>query len=80
MAATSDDQRIREAAWWRAWQVRDYSWAGLAALPASEGLTLQDYWRGEKDRLIAEPGTTRRWTRFHCPFVFSDGSASPKAA
>ena len=68
-----------EAAWWRAWRGCDFSWQGLARIPASNG-TLQDYWRTEAGRLIAEPGSDRSWTRFHCPLVFADGSPSPKAA
>lgn len=73
------DMDAREAAWWRDWRARDFSWDGLAAMPAGDGATLQDYWRNEDYRLISEPGTARRWTRFHCPFVFADGSPSPKA-
>ncbi len=74
------DMDAREAAWWRDWRGRDFSWDGLAAMPAGDGATFQDYWRGEDYRLISEPGTTRRWTRFHCPFVFENGSPSPKAS
>ncbi len=73
-AANTLDIKAREAAWWRAWWQRDFSWDGLAVLG------LQSYWRSEMGRLIAEPGTARRWTRFHCPFVFADGTPSPKAA
>jgi hypothetical protein len=68
-----------EAAWWQAWRNRDFSWQGLARIPAGDG-TLQDYWRAEAGRLVAEPGSDRLWTRFHCPFIFADGSPSPKAA
>ncbi|HVZ28988.1 MAG TPA: pentapeptide repeat-containing protein [Asticcacaulis sp.] len=68
-----------EAAWWQAWRKQDFSWDGLAAQPGHDGHSLQDYWRGEADDLIAEPGTNRRWTRFHCPLVFADGTPSPKA-
>ena len=69
-----------EAEWWQAWRALDFSWQGLAAMPGHSGGTLQDVWAMEGDRLIVEPGTMRLWTRFHCPFVFADGSPSPKAA
>jgi len=68
-----------EAAWWQAWRTCDFSWQGLARIPAGDG-TLQDYWRMEAGRLIAEPGSDRLWTRFHCPLVFADGSPTPKMA
>lgn len=68
-----------EAAWWQAWWQRDFSWQGLARVQAGHD-SLQDYWRVEAGRLIPEPGSDRLWTRFHCPFVFADGSPSPKAA
>ena len=70
----------REAQWWDAWRGRDYSWDGLAAKLGHGSGTLQDIWALESERLIAEPGTPRRWTRWHCPFVFADGSLSPKAS
>jgi uncharacterized protein YjbI with pentapeptide repeats len=68
-----------ETAWWQAWRTQDFSWDGLAAKPGHDGHSLQDYWRSEGGDLITEPGTHRRWTRFHCPFVFADGTPSPKA-
>lgn len=67
-----------QAAWWRDWWALDFSWDGLAAKPGGDS-TLQDYWRGEHYALIDEPGTPRRWTRFHCPLVFADGTPSPKS-
>ena len=70
----------REALWWEAWRDRDYSWNGLARKLGHGGGTLQDVWALESDRLIMEPGTDRLWTRWHCPFVFADGSLSPKAS
>lgn len=69
----------REAEWWQGWRGLDFSWQGLAARPGNDSATLQDYWRNEAGRLIAEPGTARQWTRFHCPLTFADGSPSPKA-
>jgi uncharacterized protein YjbI with pentapeptide repeats len=74
-----------EAQWWKDWRAADYSWDGLAAKSSQAckdiGLgTLQDYWASERDRLIAEPGTMRRWTRFHCPLAFAGGAPSPKAS
>lgn len=69
-----------EAEWWSSWRALDFSWQGLAARPGHGEASLQDYWRNEGDRLIAEPGTARLWTRFHCPFAFADGSPSPKAS
>ncbi len=41
-------------------------------------LTLADVWQAESSHLIPEPGTTRQWTRLHCPYFFADGSPSPK--
>lgn len=69
-----------EVLWWEAWRALDYSWQGLAAKPGHGTDSLQAVWAQEADRLIAEPGTTRLWTRWHCPFVFADGSPSPKAS
>jgi len=85
MAHAHPDLAAREAQWWAAWRAADYSWDGLAAKSSQAcrdiGInTLQDYWAAERDRLIDEPGTARRWTRFHCPLVFADGSPSPKAS
>lgn len=85
MAKASPDIATLEAQWWKDWRAADYSWDGLAARSSQAckdiGLkTLQGYWASERDRLIAEPGTPRRWTRFHCPLAFADGSPSPKAA
>lgn len=68
----------QEAAWWRAWRDLDLSWDGLTRHQGHQS-NLQDYWRTEQHRLIPEPGTQRRWTRFHCPFHFADGAPSPKA-
>ncbi len=84
MAEANPDVATLEAQWWAAWRIADYSWDGLAAKSSEAcrdiGLkTLQDYWSAERDRLIPEPGTPRRWTRFHCPLAFADGSPSPKA-
>ena len=69
----------QEAAWWRTWRDLDFSWSGLVRHPGHLG-SLQDYWRNEEHRLISEPGTSRRWTRFHCPLIFDDGAPSPKFA
>ncbi len=85
MAHANPDMTALEAQWWKDWRAADFSWDGLAAKSseacADIGLkSLQDYWAAEVDRLIAEPGTTRRWTRFHCPLAFADGTPSPKAA
>ena len=85
MAQANPDVAALEAQWWAAWRAADYSWDGLAAKSSQAcrdiGIkTLQDYWTAERDRLIAEPGTARRWTRFHCPLAFADGSPSPKAS
>jgi uncharacterized protein YjbI with pentapeptide repeats len=85
MAQANPDVAALEGQWWTDWRAADFSWDGLGAR-ASEACrdigikTLQDYWVGERDRLIAEPGTSRRWTRFHCPLAFADGTPSPKAA
>lgn len=38
--------------------------------------TLQDYWRDEEPRLIEGPGG--KYTRFHLPLTWSDGSPTPK--
>ncbi len=38
---------------------------------------LQDYWRDQEAFLINEPGSDRRWTFFHCPWIFKDGSLNP---
>ncbi len=68
--------------WWADWRAADYSWDGLAGKSFEHRgarLSLQNYWGDEAKRLINEPGTARRWTRFHCPFVFADGTPSPKA-
>ncbi|ESQ87479.1 hypothetical protein ABAC460_19320 [Asticcacaulis sp. AC460] len=73
------DKQTQEAAWWNAWRRFDLSWEGLARREGHSDATLQDYWRNEAGRLIAEPGTARQWTRFHCPFVFEDGTPSPKS-
>lgn len=77
---SSRDKLFEEAfqRWWRA----DFSWEGLAQKPVSGwedyGIrTLQDYWRSEKDHLIAFDG--RLWTRFHLPMRSRAGTASPKA-
>ncbi len=67
-----------EKAWWDNWWAQDFSWDGLAA-KTFHGSCLQDIWLEEADHLIVEPGTDRRWTRVHCPFVFKDGTPSPKA-
>lgn len=85
MAQANPDVAALEAQWWAAWRAADYSWDGLAGKSSQAcrdiGVkTLQDYWAAERDRLIPEPGTSRRWTRIHCPLVFADGSPSPKAA
>ena len=85
MAYANPDIAALEAQWWKAWRGADFSWDGLARQSSQAcgdiGIaTLQDYWAGERDQLIAEPGTPRRWTRFHCPLAFADGSPSPKAA
>ena len=85
MAHANPDMAALEARWWKDWRAADYSWDGLAAKSSQAcrdiGIrTLQDYWASERDRLIDEPGTARRWTRFHCPLAFADGSPSPKAA
>jgi uncharacterized protein YjbI with pentapeptide repeats len=85
MAYANPDIAALEAQWWKAWRGADFSWDGLGRQSSQAcrdiGVaTLQDYWAGERDRLIAEPGTPRRWTRFHCPLAFADGSPSPKAA
>ena len=69
-----------QADWWSRWAALDFSWQGLAAKPGHDGANLQTYWRNEGERLIAEPGSDKLWTRFHCPFVFVDGTPSPKAA
>ncbi|EGF93471.1 hypothetical protein ABI_19110 [Asticcacaulis biprosthecium C19] len=74
------DKQTQEAAWWNAWRRLDLSWDGLARREGHGDASLQDYWRNEAGRLIDEPGTPRRWTRFHCPFVFENGSPSPKSA
>src|SRR5438132_9712575 len=84
MAHANPDIAALEAQWWKGWRAADHSWDGLAAKSPEAcgdiGLrTLQDYWAGERDRLIDEPGTGRRWTRFHCPLTFADGSPTPKA-
>ena len=85
MATANPDVATLEAQWWATWRAADFSWDGLAAKSSEAcrdiGLkTLQDYWAAERDRLIPEPGTQRRWTRFHCPLAFADGSPSPKAS
>ncbi len=85
MAYANPDIAALEAQWWKAWYSADFSWDGLAGQSSQAcrdiGVaTLQDYWLAERDRLIPEPGTPRRWTRFHCPLAFADGSPSPKAA
>lgn len=77
--SANPEVRAFEQAWWQAWRAQDFSWDGLGAKPGHDGRTLQDCWRTEANNLIEEPGTKRRWTRFHCPFVFADGSPSPKA-
>ncbi len=79
MADAGGDIGAREAAWWADWRARDFSWDGLAAQAAGDS-SLQDYWRNQQHSLILEPGTQRRWTRFHCPLAFADGTPSPKAA
>ncbi len=68
-----------EQTWWQTWWSQDFSWDGLAAKSAGFSGSLQDYWRNEASYLIDEPNSARRWTRFHCPFVFADGALSPKA-
>ncbi len=85
MAYANPDIAALEAQWWKAWRAADFSWDGLARQSSQAcgdiGIaTLQDYWASERERLIPEPGTSRRWTRFHCPLAFADGSPSPKAA
>lgn len=78
--ATNPEVAALEKAWWAAWWQADYSWDGLAQKrDAGDGKSLQDYWSSEQAFLIAEPGTGRRWTRLHCPFIFADGTPSPKA-
>lgn len=68
-----------EAQWWKDWWAADYSWDGLKAKEGPEGTAnMQVFWHSEEARLIPEPGTSRRWTRLHCPFVFADGTPSPK--
>ncbi len=83
MAAIRDkvnpDRAVMTAVWHTHWWIADYSWDGLAA-KAHDGVSLRDLWADEAAHLIAEPGTSRRWTRLHCPLTFFDGSASPKAA
>jgi uncharacterized protein YjbI with pentapeptide repeats len=88
-ACANPDIAALHAAWWQAWRAADYSWDGLNGKVASvhavtldydPEVSLKDYWAGEVDRLIVEPGTNRRWTRLHCPEHFSDGSPSPKAS
>src|SRR4051794_18827651 len=82
MAHANPNIAALELQWWKDWRAADYSWDGLAAkrmMHRGTEITLQDYWRGEDGRLIAEPGTSRRWTRLHCPLVFADGTPSPKA-
>ena len=84
MAHANADITALEAQWWKDWRAADYCWDGLAAKSSEAckdiGLaTLQDYWAAERHRLIDEPGTARRWTRFHCPLAFADGAPSPKA-
>ena len=70
-----------EAQWWKDWWAADYSWDGLKAKEGPEGTAnMQDFWRGEAEHLIPEPGTKRRWTRLHCPLHFAVGTPSPKAA
>jgi hypothetical protein len=68
-----------EKAWWDDWWAQDFSWEGLAQKIATGSMTLQDFWDAEKDFLISEPESNRQWTRFHCPFVFANGTPSPKA-
>jgi hypothetical protein len=80
MDGAGSNKQTQEAAWWHAWRRLDLSWDGLAKREGHGAGTLQDYWRNEAGRLIEEPGTGRRWTRFHCPFVFEDGTPSPKSA
>ncbi|ESQ74992.1 hypothetical protein [Asticcacaulis sp. AC402] len=79
MDGVGTSKLAQEAAWWHAWRRLDLSWDGLTRREGHDGATLQDYWRNESGRLIPEPGTQRLWTRFHCPFVFEDGTASPKS-
>ncbi len=74
MADAGGNIAAREAAWWADWRARDFSWDGLAAQATGDG-SLQDYWRNQQHSLIHEPGTQRRWTRFHCPLLFADGNA-----
>ncbi len=83
MAETTTNPEVAalEKAWWAAWWQADYSWDGLAQKrDLGEEKSLQDYWREEASFLIAEPGTKRRWTRLHCPYIFADGTPSPKSS
>ena len=78
---TNPELAAHARAWWAAWWAADYSWHGLAAKRlVGDDRSVQDYWSSEQAFLIDEPGSDRRWTRLHCPFVFADGTPSPKAS
>ena len=77
---TTDKER--EDAWWQRWREMGYSWEGLAKKGDGQGITLQDYWRDEEPRLIldpTDPEKKRRYTRFHLPLTWSDGTPTEKS-
>ncbi|MEO1659061.1 MAG: pentapeptide repeat-containing protein [Pseudomonadota bacterium] len=73
----------REKDWWQRWREEDYSWDGLAdKRPIFGGPTLQEYWADEEDRLIPDPSDPegRRYTRFHLPLTWADGTPTEKVS
>lgn len=71
----------REKEWWGRWREEDFSWNGLAKLRTKSGMTLQTYWRAEERNLYNDPTDTegkRRYTRFHMPLAWSDGTPTEK--
>ena len=81
------DEATLEKKWWARWRAMDFSWEGLAGKDASDGQTLQDYWRDKIDDLgglIDEVGrdgaVIRQWTPFHLPHSFADGTPTQKSS
>ena len=81
------DEATLEKDWWAGWRAADYSWEGLAKKEASDGQTLQDYWRDKIDDLgglideIGRDGVViRQWTPFHLPYFFENGTPTPKSS
>jgi len=81
---TTDKELEKE--WWDRWWAKDFSWNGLAVDKSRlDSPPLRDFWAAHDVALVDDPtdpqtdvSKKRRYTEFHLPFYWPDGSPTVK--